>query len=69
MTEQEYSSYSEKIEKKFQFMIDNNGNIPEEMRTKKFSQRLILKDGMKVVQTLQQHPYLMIMYITLNQEF
>ena len=24
-------------------MIDNNGNIPEEMRTKKFSQRLIPK--------------------------
>tara|TARA_B100000900_G_scaffold34767_1_gene26129 strand:- start:1060 stop:2304 length:1245 start_codon:yes stop_codon:yes gene_type:complete len=43
LTEQEYSSHSEKIEKKFQFMIDNNGNIPEEMRTKKFSQRLIPK--------------------------
>jgi len=43
LTEQEYSNHSEKIEKKFQFMIDNNGNIPEEMRTKKFSQRLIPK--------------------------
>ena len=43
LTEQEYSSHSEKIEKKFQFMIDNNGNIPEEMKTKKFSQRLIPK--------------------------
>ena len=43
LTEQEYSRHSEKIEKKFQFMIDNNGNIPEEMKTKKFSQRLIPK--------------------------
>ena len=43
LTEQVYSNHSEQIIKKFQFMIENNGNIPKEMKTKKFSQRLIPK--------------------------
>ena len=43
LTEQEYSNHSEHIIKKFQFMIENNGQIPKEMKTKKFAQRLIPK--------------------------
>lgn len=43
LTEHEYSSHAEKIVKKFQHMIDNNGEIPEEMKTKKFAQRVIPK--------------------------
>ena len=43
LTEQEYSKHSDKIINKFQYMIDNNGKIPENMKTKKFSQRLIPK--------------------------
>lgn len=41
LLEQEYSKHSEKIIEKFQFMIDNDGKIPEHMMTKKFSQRVI----------------------------
>lgn len=41
LTEQEYSKHSEKIKTKFQYMIDNNGQISNEMKTKKFAQRLI----------------------------
>lgn len=43
LTEQKYSNHSEKIIKKFQYMIDNEGKIPEEMKTKKFVQRVIPK--------------------------
>ncbi len=43
LTEQKYSKHSEKIIKKFQHMIDNNGEIPKQMRTKKFVQRVIPK--------------------------
>ena len=43
LTEHEYSNHAEKIVKKFQHMIDNNGEIPEEMKTKKFAQRVIPK--------------------------
>ena len=41
LTDQEYSDHADKIIKKFQHMIDNNGEIPEEMKTKKFAQRVI----------------------------
>lgn len=41
VTEHEYSDHSEKIIEKFQFMIKNNGEIPKEMKTKKFAQRVI----------------------------
>ena len=41
VSEQEYSSHSEKVMLKFQHMIDNDGALPVEMKTKKFAQRLI----------------------------
>ncbi len=41
LTEHEYSKHSDHINRKFQAMIDNDGIIPEEMRTKKFAQRLL----------------------------
>lgn len=43
LTEQKYSKHSEKIVKKFQHMIDNNGEIPKQMITRKFVQRVIPK--------------------------
>ena len=43
LTEQEYSNHSETVKSKFKEMILNNGFIPEGMRTKKFSQRLVPK--------------------------
>jgi DNA (cytosine-5)-methyltransferase 1 len=43
LTEQEYSNHSELIKNKFKSMINNNGKIPEDMKTKKFAQRLIPK--------------------------
>jgi len=41
LTEHEYSKHSPKVLTKFQHMISNNGEIPEEMKTKKFSLRLL----------------------------
>lgn len=41
VTDQQYSSHSKLVMSKFQYMIDNDGAVPEEMRTKKFAQRLI----------------------------
>ena len=43
LTEQKYSKHSKKIIEKFQYMIDNKGEIPEQMRTRKFVQRVIPK--------------------------
>ncbi|MFC1901033.1 DNA cytosine methyltransferase [Chloroflexota bacterium] len=43
LTEQEYSQHSERIRQKFIYMINNDGRIPNEYRTKKFSQRVIPK--------------------------
>ncbi len=43
LTEQEYSKHSKQIIKKFQYMIDNNGEIPNQMKTKKFAQRVLPK--------------------------
>ena len=43
LTEQVYSAHSPKVMQKFQYMLDNGGNISEEMRTKKFAQRLLPK--------------------------
>lgn len=40
LTEQDYSQHAEYIVKKFAHMIANNGEIPEEYRTKKFAQRV-----------------------------
>tara|TARA_B100001121_G_C18650679_1_gene603910 strand:+ start:164 stop:1381 length:1218 start_codon:yes stop_codon:yes gene_type:complete len=43
LTEHKYSNHSEQVRKKFRAMIKNNGVIPEQFRTKKFAQRLLLK--------------------------
>lgn len=41
LTEHEYSKHSEKIRKKFEYMLKHNGTIRPEMKTKKFAQRVI----------------------------
>lgn len=41
LTEQEYSRHSPRIVAKFEYMLANEGAIPEPMRTKKFAQRVI----------------------------
>lgn len=41
LTEQEYSKHSPEVIAKFKHMIANAGEIPESMKTKKFSQRLL----------------------------
>lgn len=43
ITEHEYSNHSERVRRKFQAMINNDGIIPQEFRTKKFAQRLLQK--------------------------
>lgn len=43
LTEQEYSNHGPQIRAKFQAMIDNNGEVPEKYKTKKFAQRLLPK--------------------------
>ncbi len=40
LTEQEYSNHNEDVMAKFAYMIANDGEIPEAMRTKKFAQRV-----------------------------
>lgn len=44
LTEQEYSDHAEYIRKKFTYMIANNGEIPEEYKTKKFAQRVFPRE-------------------------
>jgi DNA (cytosine-5)-methyltransferase 1 len=41
LTEQDYSNHSEKVQERFSYMIENNGIIPEHLKTKKFAQRLL----------------------------
>lgn len=41
LTEQEYSKHKPGIVAKFQHMLENNGEIPEQYKTKKFSQRVL----------------------------
>jgi DNA (cytosine-5)-methyltransferase 1 len=43
VSDQEYSKHKPEIIKKFQFMIDNQGEVPSRFRTKKFAQRLLPK--------------------------
>lgn len=43
LTEQEYSAHSPKIRAKFEHMIEHDGEIPPEMQTKKFAQRVFPK--------------------------
>lgn len=41
LTEQEYSKHAPRIVAKFEHMLKNNGEIPDEAQTKKFSQRVL----------------------------
>lgn len=41
VSEHTYSKHSELVTKKFAYMLEHNGEIPEEMKTKKFAQRLL----------------------------
>jgi DNA (cytosine-5)-methyltransferase 1 len=41
LTEQEYSQHSVKIRRKFQYMLEHDGEIPTSMQTKKFAQRVL----------------------------
>ena len=41
LSEQEYSNHTSRIVDKFRYMIENNGEIPPNMRTKKFAQRVL----------------------------
>lgn len=43
VTDHEYSDHAPDIRKKFEHMIANDGQIPEEFRTKKFAQRVFPK--------------------------
>jgi len=55
LTEQEYSKHGAKIVEKFQHMLENDGEIPEKLKTKKFAQRVIPrkwgKDGPNITAT------------------
>lgn len=55
LTEHEYSKHSERIRKKFAYMIKHNGAIPSHMKTKKFSQKILprfwKKDGPNITVT------------------
>lgn len=44
LSDQEYSNHSEAVIRKFQYMIDHDSQIPESMRTKKFSQKVLPKN-------------------------
>ena len=44
LTHHQYSKHKPEILKKFHFMIHNEGEIPEGMRTKKFAQRVLGRD-------------------------
>lgn len=41
LSEHDYSNHSDQVLAKFQHMIDNDGEIPEQYRTKKFSQKVL----------------------------
>lgn len=43
LSEHEYSKHSDKVRAKFKAMIENDGEIPEEFKTKKFAQKLLPK--------------------------
>lgn len=43
LTEQEYSKHKPDVVRKFLYMLDNEGRIPHELKTKKFSQRVLRK--------------------------
>jgi DNA (cytosine-5)-methyltransferase 1 len=41
LLDQEYSRHSERVLAKFRYMLEHGGDIPREMRTKKFAQRVM----------------------------
>lgn len=41
LTDQEYSNHDKAIIAKFEYMLSHDGEIPEDMRTKKFAQRVL----------------------------
>ena len=41
LNEHKYSNHSEIVKKRFEHMINNNGSIPESLKTKKFAQRVL----------------------------
>jgi DNA (cytosine-5)-methyltransferase 1 len=41
LTEQDYSKHAPNVLTKFKYMLENNGEIPESMKTKKFAQRVL----------------------------
>lgn len=41
LTEQQYSKHTLRVKEKFRYMIKNNGNIPPQFKTKKFSQKVL----------------------------
>jgi len=41
LTEQEYSKHKREVVEKFDYMLANNGEIPEQFKTRKFSQRVL----------------------------
>lgn len=41
LTDHQYSKHAHRIVDKFKYMIENNGTIPEEYRTKKFAQKVL----------------------------
>jgi len=55
VTEQEYSNHNPQVLSKFKYMLKHNGKISEEMKTKKFAQRLLTekwdKDGPNITAT------------------
>jgi DNA (cytosine-5)-methyltransferase 1 len=55
VSEQEYSNHNPQVLNKFKYMLKHNGKISEEMKTKKFAQRLLLerwdKDGPNITAT------------------
>jgi DNA (cytosine-5)-methyltransferase 1 len=61
VSEQEYSNHAPYIKTKFAHMIANNGEIPEEFKTKKFAQRVFPKtwgnDGPNITATSLPEDY------------
>ena len=41
LNEHKYSNHSEIVRKRFEYMIKNNGSIPDSLKTKKFAQRVL----------------------------
>ena len=41
LSEQQYSNHSETVVRRFKHMLSHNGEIPQELKTKKFAQRVL----------------------------